>query len=67
MTSCPHELVTDDVWAMLDLVACADGGKGNLPVAGGLLDQTASYRAAARFVQVEESRVKARDRQEGRG
>lgn len=51
LTRCPYAEVPPDVWDMVDLCEFAD--KGNLPVSGGVLDQTASFLACLRFVRAD--------------
>lgn len=57
LTGCPLEAVSDDVWSALELAGLAR--KGHLPVAGGTLDQTQSFLAAARRIWTEEDRWRA--------
>jgi hypothetical protein len=54
---CPRELVTGDVW---DVIEAADlFAKGLPPMAGGTRDQAAAFLTAARIVWAEEARWKA--------
>ena len=55
--SCPKRIVTANTWAVIEAAELYE--KGLPPVAGGQLDQTASFLSAARFVWSEQSRWKA--------
>jgi hypothetical protein len=55
---CPLTLITEDVWEMMELASLYE--KGLPPVAGGALDQTASFVGAARLIQTETQRHKTR-------
>lgn len=47
ITGCPLELVTRDVWQVIEFAELFE--KGLPPVAGGVLDQTKSFLEAAMF------------------
>lgn len=48
---CPYQEVEAWAWNVLDFAE--DAEKGHWPLAGGLLDQSASFLAAARFIRSE--------------
>lgn len=54
VTGCPYDAITPDVRALIRLCDFAD--KGNLPRAGGVLDQTASFADGLEFVRWERRR-----------
>jgi hypothetical protein len=56
LTTCPLRVIPADVWECLDLAELFE--KGLAPLAGGTLDQTASFTDAARIVWAEQARVK---------
>lgn len=51
MTSCPVDEVDAQTWALLPMVKAEE--RGILPLAGGMLDQTAGYIDAAARVRYE--------------
>jgi len=55
---CPNELITPDIWDMIELVKFYE--KGLPPIAGGVLDQTNIFIQTANFVFSEESVWKAK-------
>ena len=58
ITRCPLELITPDVYEAMELAELYE--KGLAPVAGGTLDQTANFAAAARLIWRENERHKRR-------
>jgi len=52
ITGCPVELVSNDVWSLIEYVKLWE--KGIPPIAGGALDQAYCFIQAARFVFAEE-------------
>jgi len=60
ITRCPLELITPDVYEMMELAELYE--KGLPPIAGGALDQTASFTAAARLIWRQQQKHKARNR-----
>lgn len=44
ITSCPSKYIGEEIIDLIDLIDHAEAGR--LPVAGGVLDQTASFRSA---------------------
>ncbi|HEW78613.1 MAG TPA: hypothetical protein ENH34_01410, partial [Phycisphaerales bacterium] len=48
ITCCPLELVTNDVWEILEFAELYE--KGLPPIAGGSLDQAKSFIYACRFI-----------------
>lgn len=57
LVGCPAEFVTADVWEAIRLTRFAE--RGHLPVAGGVLDQTAVWSDAMRFIQSEDREIDA--------
>ena len=53
ISCCPLELITPDIWDLIELAELYK--KGLPPVAGGVLDQTAGFVTACRFVWSEEN------------
>jgi hypothetical protein len=58
ITGCPLELITPDIWELLELAELYK--KGLPPVDGGVLDQAADFVTACRFVWSEENIHKKR-------
>lgn len=59
IASCPNRYVGREVVEIVDLIQFAD--KGTLPAAGGLLNQTTSFRDAWRAFRYAMSAIKAED------
>lgn len=57
VTACPLTVLPPEVWEVLDLAETFR--RGLPPVAGGVLDQSAWFVAAARFVWAEQDRWRA--------
>lgn len=57
LNQCPAAYVTEDIWHVITLAGFYK--QGLPPVAGGVLDQTAIFIAAAEFIWHEEQQYKA--------
>ena len=56
IVGCPKDYVTADIWEAIEYAELFE--KGLPPVKGGILDQTASFAEAARFIWLEENRIR---------